>query len=102
MEAIIHPEVYKVVRVHWRDAATFVGWHNLDEINQIAKEKSPLMKTVGWLIYQSDDFVLVALSVGEKSAADISKIPSAYIEDMWIQDDDEIGKAIDNVPGKSD
>lgn len=99
MEAIVHPEIYKVVRVHWRDAATFVGWHNLEEISNIARERSPLMKTLGWLIFQSDEFILVAQSVGEKSAADICKIPSSYIEDMWIEDNHNIvnGKASDNV-----
>lgn len=97
---MLHPEVYKVVRVHWRDAANFSGWHSLDEISNLASEQSPLMQTLGWLIFQSDEFILVAQSVGNKSAADILKIPSTYIESMWIQDSDKSleGKA-SNVSG---
>lgn len=98
---VIHPEVYKVARVHWRDAATFTGWHSLDEISDIAKEKAPLMQTLGWLIFKSDEFVLLAQSVGYKSAADICKIPIPYIEDMWIQEneDSKDGEVLYHVSG---
>lgn len=86
MANIIHPDEYKVIRVHWRDVFSYSGWHSLKEIEEVASAGCPQMQTIGWLIYQSADFILVAQSVGERTAADILKIPIPYIDDMWIQE----------------
>ena len=89
---IIHPKKYEVVRVHWRDAANYPGWKSLADIEDIASDRCPLIQTIGWLIYRNDEFLLVAQSVGEKSASEILKIPSRYIDDMWIQSVDPTEK----------
>lgn len=78
------PAVYNVVRVHWIDASQYPGWHSKDELDVLIATPAPVMETVGWLVHDCPEFVVIAQSVSEFRAADLLRIPRAYIKDIWV------------------
>lgn len=77
--------IYKPCRVHWRDTCHVEGWHSAAALEALYIELPPLMQSLGWLVYQDDNQVVLAQSVGEKAAADLLKIPRSLIVDMFIE-----------------
>lgn len=84
-------DIYRVVRVHWNDTATYSGWTSLDEIKAIVEDKPVMIETVGWLIHQDEDQILVASSVSKFKASEIIRIPSSCIVDMWVDRSNALG-----------
>jgi hypothetical protein len=79
---------YKVCRVHWIDASFRSGWHDTDSINNVAdNEADAMVESVGWLIKDEPDCIVLALSVTKYRAGDLLRIPRAYIKEMFVQDE---------------
>ena len=74
------PKEYKEVRVHWEDATHRSGWHSVDELQDIINEGF-MVETLGWLVHEDDDCIVVAQSVSRYRMAELSRIPKAYIKD---------------------
>lgn len=77
---------YRIARVHWRDTCNIPGWHKAHELDALTKEPLPIMESVGWLIYEGEDFVTLAQSVSQYAAGDLLKIPRAMIVEMFVKD----------------
>lgn len=76
---------FTVIRVHWVDASAYPGWHSKDELDTVIASPLPVMETVGWLVHDCPEFVVIAQTVNGTKAGDLLRIPRAYIEDMWKQ-----------------
>jgi heme-degrading monooxygenase HmoA len=81
---------YSIVMVVWRDTEAMTGWQKFDEIKAFTSNPNSIMKTVGWLVYQDDNHVVVAQTCGEYAVAELTKIPVGCIEDIFkMQKPDE-------------
>lgn len=58
MESMSFP---KLVFVQWYDAETHLGW----EQNSDLVAKAPLIYTIGFLVAESDDSIIIASTVGQ-------------------------------------
>ena len=76
-------EEYKVCRVHWIDASYCAGWLTAAEIDAVGSEPYTV-ESVGWLLKDEPDYVMLGISVSKYRAADTLRIPRAYITDMWV------------------
>lgn len=55
----------KKVEIHWLDHCSYSdqGWYHPETYNDL---KPTVIKTVGYLLKETDDYVLVGLSVGKQ------------------------------------
>ena len=54
----------KKVYVEWVDSARNNDWNTVDEINFKTSFRPIEVETVGWLIHETDDYIVVAQSIG--------------------------------------
>jgi len=71
-----------VLWVTWLDAQTIGGpeWMPAEEAIALAKQDIPTMDTVGFCIYQDDDQIVIASTVGDQETSQIHKIPRAMVK----------------------
>jgi len=71
------PNDYKLTLISWIDAETCgdSGWIKLDEAIEEANTPPPVMKSVGWVLYQDDKYVAVTSDLGPEDCGQITKIP---------------------------
>ena len=80
---------YKVARVHWKDACQLAGYHGADALAALPAEPLPVMQSVGWLVYENDEYLALAQTVSAFKAGDILKIPRAVIVELWVDGKDD-------------
>lgn len=74
-----------MVRIKWIDACSHggPGWVDLEDAIEFAKEPSPIMDTVGHIIYEVNDprvgYVVVTDTLGGEECASVHKIPYVMI-----------------------
>lgn len=70
-----------IVCVTWVDAETIGGpeWLDKPDAQKQAKEPLPVMVTIGFLIYESEDQVALSSTIGPNEMAQINKIPKRMI-----------------------
>jgi len=74
--------------VKWADAQFFKdGWLNHDGLVKEAMNGLCIIETVGYLVYQNDEYVCLAMSIGRFSADALLKIPRACIKTMLELDE---------------
>jgi len=73
---------YKIVEIFWTDAETIgdTGWMPLTEGVQSAKVPPPLMRTVGYVLVDHEDFISITDSLGDQECGHITKIPIHMIQ----------------------
>jgi|TARA_R100000458_G_C8274279_1_gene249215 hypothetical protein len=74
----------KIVQISWVDAETFgdTGWQDLEEANKKSKEASPLMKTIGFVLYECESHIALTDSIGEKECGHVTKIPKQMVQNI--------------------
>ena len=77
-------KVYEIVEVIWVDAEEIgdTGWNNLKGQLRDAKKPCPVMKSVGYLVYQSDKHVSILSTMGKDLASTLEKIPTGFIVEI--------------------
>jgi len=72
---------YDIVEVIWTDAEEIgdTGWNNLKSQLRDAKKPCPVMKSVGYLVYQDDKQLSLLSTVGKDLASTLEKIPVGFI-----------------------
>ncbi len=71
---------YKPVQITWIDTVARPGWHNLREISEFGLDTSPYyVQSLGWLVHEDDDNVLLAMSASVYKAAELLRIPKTHI-----------------------
>lgn len=80
-----------IVLIEWRDAQSSPGWHGADELQR----GLAAIKSVGWLVSESEESVTLAISVGTHAAGDLLSIPKSCIVREWALTDrpDQDGKS---------
>ena len=78
------PIMYKLVEVIWRDAEEYgeVGWNDLKAMKRYAKKPCPIMKSVGYILYQNTQHISLASTVGPEQCSSIEKIPCEFIKSI--------------------
>lgn len=69
----------KIVRVHWLDHNSTNGWKSFSQV----EIRGYRVESVGWLMGENDEALLLATSIGEGKAADFLCILKACITDRW-------------------
>ena len=71
----------QLVEITWVDAEEYgeVGWNCLKEIKRYAKKSCPVMKTVGYVLYESKTHISVVSSIGSEECSTVHKIPQEFI-----------------------
>lgn len=71
----------KVVAVTWVDSqiSDAKEWLSEDEFSAWCDEGLPLCRSVGWLTYENDDFIVLSMTEFDGGLADSMKIPKAAI-----------------------
>lgn len=82
-ETFKFPDEFKETRVHWTDAYSVHHWHHKRELEEWCVEPLPVMQTLGWLIYECDEYIVIGQSIGLVEAADLIKIPRGMIVEMF-------------------
>lgn len=72
----------KIYHVWWVDAETFgdSGWNDLTEAMESAKVAPPIMQTVGFVLVETEDYVALTDSLGDKECGHVTKIPRSMIQ----------------------
>ena len=75
---------YDVVEVTWVDAEEVgdTGWNNLKGQLMDAKKPCPVMKTVGYVVYESKTHISLLSSIGADNASTLEKIPMSFVVDI--------------------
>ena len=64
-----------VVFVKWQDPGfARTGWLGRDEFEEFVTEPIYETHTIGWLTYESDDYLVVTQNIGHSEAAQTTKI----------------------------
>jgi len=67
------------VYIRWRDTSSHPGWYDRAEYLEAARAPVMLMHTVGWLILENDECIVIAQSISEDKAGELLKIPREAI-----------------------
>jgi hypothetical protein len=75
---------YEIVEVVWVDAEELgdTGWNNLKSQLRDAKKPCPVMRSVGYLVYQSEKHVSILSTMGKDLASTLEKIPTGFIVEI--------------------
>ena len=73
-----------IVEVIWRDAEESgeIGWNDLDEMKEYAAEACPLVKSVGYLLFESEAHISLLHAISSGGCSSVEKIPKGFIENL--------------------
>ena len=73
---------YEIVEIFWVDAETLgdSGWMDLTEAMESAKVPPPIMRSVGFVLVDHEDFIAITDAVGAKECGHVTKIPTHMIQ----------------------
>lgn len=80
---------FKMVITTWQDTEHKMGWHDKLELIDYVAQECVIMKSVGWLIYNSYVHVVIAMTCSDEDTGELLKIPWAMISDMRTVPDDK-------------
>ncbi len=75
-------ETYKPVLVTWLDSTAQEGWHGKYEIEEFTETPPLRIQTLGWKIDEGDSWIVLAMSVCDRRAGELLKIPVVVIESI--------------------
>lgn len=70
----------KPVLIHWDDSISRHGWVHHDDVPSLG---STLIKTLGYLVHEHEDSVIVSPSISENYVDSPIRIPRNAIINMW-------------------
>ena len=75
---------YKIVEVCWIDAEEQgdVGWNDLKSQLAYAKKPCPVMRSVGYLVYECEEHLSLLSTIGDKECSTLEKIPRGFIKSI--------------------
>jgi|TARA_B100001093_G_scaffold41775_2_gene35550 hypothetical protein len=67
--------------IKWIDASSHggPGWVSHEEAENFSLESPPVMSTVGFVIYETDSYMVLTDTIGEEECSSIHKIPKVMI-----------------------
>jgi hypothetical protein len=78
------PSELQLAECVWEDAEEIgeVGWNDLEELFELAEEPCPVMHTVGYIIYESNEHISMVSTIGPDECSRIEKIPRSFIKSL--------------------
>ena len=75
---------YEIVEVTWTDAEEVgeVGWNALRDQLKASKRPCPVMKSVGYRVWQDAEHIWLLSTVGKDLASTLEKIPMSFVTDI--------------------
>ena len=75
---------FDAVLVHWMDAETAGGveWQSLDDVESYVSRPSPVMVSVGFLIFETpgeNGFICITDTLGDSETSNVHKIPNRMV-----------------------
>jgi hypothetical protein len=77
----------QLVLIEWNDCESGEGWYSQLAVDEYCQRPLAIMKSIGWLLFENDDWVVVAQSLGEEDpevAGDLLKVPKVMIRKKII------------------
>lgn len=76
--------VFKTVLVDWVDAITSAepGWVAYEDAIKEAETPPPLMKTIGFVLNDNEEYIALTDSVGDNEFGQVTKIPRSMIKKL--------------------
>ncbi len=71
---------YKVVQVIWKDAECVAAWTKLEDVK---KAKLPVITTIGYLVYQDSERLVVASTISDDEVNASMSIPAAWVVEIF-------------------
>ncbi len=70
--------------ITWRDAETYgdSSWVSAEEVCAQIRKAPPLMKTIGYVLYEDEIYVAMCDTIGPEETSAITKIPRMMIIEM--------------------
>ena len=77
---------YKIVEVTWVDAEEKgeSGWNDLKEQLAYAKKPCPVMRSVGYVVFEGKDHIALLSSIGPAECSTIEKIPATFVQEIKV------------------
>ena len=74
----------KIVEITWVDAEEhgIVGWNDLEETKEYAKSAPPIIRSVGYVIFENSEHISIVSSIGPDICGTMEKIPIAFVKDI--------------------
>ena len=71
----------RIVEVVWVDAEEIgeVGWNDLSDMLRASVKPCPVMTTVGYVAYESDEHISLLSTLGPNQSSRLDKIPKAWV-----------------------
>tara|TARA_Y100000310_G_scaffold257240_1_gene265267 strand:+ start:504 stop:779 length:276 start_codon:yes stop_codon:yes gene_type:complete len=75
---------YELVEVVWADAEELgeTGWNNLASQIRDAKKPCPIMKSVGYVVYQNKTHISLLSTMGKDLSSTLEKIPIGSVVEI--------------------
>jgi hypothetical protein len=79
-------ENLQIVEVYWTDAAEcgIMGWNDPDEILSEAKAPCPTVRSVGYLLYESEAHIALLRAWYPEGVSSLEKIPKGMVSRIEI------------------
>ena len=91
---------YPLVEVLWRDAEEVgdVGWNDLEEMLEAARDPCPLVYSVGYLVHDSETHISLIRAFHSEGCSTVEKIPKRFIENLeWVRNK-ELNRGLTQPP----
>jgi hypothetical protein len=78
--------VYSMVRIRWQDAVTSSepGWTSRDDALGVAEVRPPTMSSIGYVLFENDEWLSITDSIGDDEFGQVTKIPKVMIIEKHI------------------
>lgn len=75
-----------IVEIYWTDAAEcgIMGWNDIDDIVDEAKSPCPTVRSVGYLLFESEAHIALLRAWHSESVSSVEKIPKGMVSRIEI------------------
>lgn len=71
---------YPIVEVVWQDAECNPTWTSIEKIKE---GKLPIIRTIGFLLHEDDEKLIVASTIGGDEVNATMMIPADWVTKVW-------------------
>ena len=75
-------DAFPIWEVLWEDAEELgeVGWNNVRDLMKEATKPCPVMRTVGYVVFEGPTHVSLMSTIGPSESGRLEKIPTGFIK----------------------
>ena len=73
--------MYFLNEIVCQDAETYgdSGWLSIEEAKEQAAKAPPLMRSVGYVLYEDNNYIAITDSIGAEETGHVTKIPKSMV-----------------------